>query len=247
MRYVMKRFCSLLIILCAFFCAFNSYAIDMDAESLKTAIKNNNHAAAKALIEQGVDVNYRDDDGNPLLYTALIKNRLKMAKMLIDAGADVNAPSSENGMTPLIIATSKAEKLKKQAEKIMANTKGYTQSKGTEANLKKHIAIQMNIARKMLKMLIENGADVNQETPFGTPLMRAAANPWNIELVEILLKSDAQIDLQDRNGRTALFYSETFGNNKISSMLLSAGADVDIKDTNGKTYMEVTKEEFEEK
>ena len=82
MRYVMKRFCSLLIILCAFFCAFNSYAIDVDAESLKTAIKNNNHAAAKALIEQGVDVNYRDDDGNPLLYTALIKNRLKMAKML---------------------------------------------------------------------------------------------------------------------------------------------------------------------
>ena len=187
------------------------------------------------------------NDGNPLLYTALTKNRLKMAKMLIDAGADVNAPSSENGMTPLIIATSKAEKLKKQAEKIMENTKGYTQSKGIEANLKKHIAIQMNIARKMLKMLIESGADVNQETPLGTPLMRAVSNPWNIELVEILLKSDAQIDLQDRNGRTALFYSETFGNNKISSLLLSAGADVDIKDTNGKTYMEVTKEDFEEK
>lgn len=242
----MKLFYMFFMILSVAFWTSTVSAFDINAESLKTAIKNNNYDAVKALIEQGVNVNYRDNDGNPLLNTALKKNRLKIAKLLIDSGADVNAPSSEDGVTPMIIATSRANNLKKQAEKIMAKDGGYVQKKAKEANLKKNIARQMNIASKILKLLIDSGADVNQETPFGTPLMNASTNPWNIELIRILLKADAQVDIQDRSGRTALFYGETFGGSKISSILLSAGADVDIKDANGKTYMEVTKEDFEE-
>ena len=167
---------------------------------------------------------------------------MEAAKILIDAGADVNAPSAENGVTPLIIATSKAGKLQKEAEKLMANKR----NSAVEAKLKKGIAVQMTKARKMLQMLVDKGADVDQETPYGTPLMNAATNAWNVELIEILLKSGAQINLRDRNGRTALFYAEVFGGNNISTMLLKSGANVDIKDMNGKTYMEVTREDFDE-
>ena len=238
----MKHIYMLFVFLFAVVFGTNAYAVDVNAEALKTAIKNNNISAVKAFAAQGVDVNYRDNDGNTLLYTALLKNNLEAAKILIDAGADVNAPSAENGITPLIIATSKANKLQKDAEKIMARQQG----SAVEAKLKKHIASQMTTARKMLQMLIDKGADVNQETPYGTPLMNAATNPWNIELIDILLKSEAQVNLRDRNGRTALFYGEIFGGNKIASKLLAAGADVDIKDVNGKTYMEATKEDFDE-
>ena len=238
----MSRICTLFVILFVAVFTFDAAAIDVNAEALKTAVKNKNVSAVKAFVEQGVNVNYRDNDGNTLLYTALISNNPVAAKILIDAGADVNAPSAENGITPLIIATSRAEKLQKDAEKIMARRQG----SAIEEKLKKHIAGQMMSARKMLQMLIDNGADVNQETPYGTPLMNASKNEWNIEIIDILLKSGAQVNLRDRSGRTALFYGELFGGNKVSSKLLAAGADVDIKDVNGRTYMEVTAEDFED-
>lgn len=240
----MKHFYILLAALSLLYPA-DSYSAEVNGEILRITVQNNNLAAMDSFINQGADVNLRDEDGNTPLYTALRRNHLTMAQKLIKAGADVNAPSAENGMTPVIIATSRANQLKDEAEKYMEEATGHMSKQAIEANLKKQITHQMNIARKMLQLLIDNGADVNQETPMGTPLISAASNPWNVDLIEILLKSGAQVNLQDRNGRTALFFGELFGGSKISSMLLSAGADVDIKDYNGKTYMEITADDLE--
>lgn len=238
------NFFSSAVFLAVAFYIFNAFALDINDENVKTAIKNNDIAAIENFIGQGFNVNSRDENGNTPLYLALTQRHLDIAKKLIDAGADVNAPSAENGMTPLIIATSTAGKLQKKAENIMNNAQGYTQNRVSEIKLKKYIAHQMNIARKMLTMLIEQGADVNQETPFGTPLMNAASNQWNTDLIDILLKSGAKINARDRKGRTALFYGEILGGDKISTKLLEAGADIDIKNNAGKTYLEITKKDF---
>ena len=160
-----------------------------------------------------------------------------MAKKLIEAGADVNAPSA-NGMTPLVIATSKANEL--QLQKMMINTMDFEEQKEVvEAKVNEEIEYEMNRAIAMLQMLIEQGADINQETPLGTPLMSASTSDWNKDMVEILLEKGAKVNQQDKNGRTALFYAQVFDCQQISQMLLAGGADVAIKDNNGKTYLEV--------
>lgn len=240
----MKYFCILLMTFSLFYSA-KSYSAAIDGEILKITVENDNFPAMDSFIEQGANLNLRDENGNTALYTALIGNHLKMAKKLIKAGADVNAPSAENGKTPLIIATSRANQIKDEVENIMQQTKKNEITEAFNLNLQKQVKHQMNIARKILLMLINNGADVNQETPLGTPLMNACTNSWNIDIIDILLKEGAQVNQRDRNGRTALFYGELFGGNKISTKLLSVGADIDIKDINGKTYLEVTKEDFE--
>ena len=66
----------------------------------------------------------------------------------------------------------------------------------------------------------------------------------NAALVEMLLKADAKINLQDRNGRTALFYAAAFGSDNISTILLKAGADIRISDHDGKSYMEIEKQDI---
>lgn len=241
----MKYFCILLAAFSLLYPA-DSHSTEISGEILKTTIQNNNLAAMDSFIEQGADVNSRDEKGNTPLYTALVGNHLKMAKKLIDAGADVNAPSSENGKTPLIIATSRANQIKNEVEKIINDASAHEKNPAFELNLQKQVIHQMNITRKMVQMLIDNGADVNQVTPFGTPLMNASTNSGNIDIIDILLKAGARVNEKDRNGRTALFYGELFGGNKISSKLLSAGADIDVKDIYGKTYLEVTEEDFEE-
>ena len=240
----MKYFCILLTAFSLFYSA-KSYATEVDGEILKITVQNDNFSAMDSFIEQGADINLRDENGNTPLYTALTGNHLKMAKKLIKAGADVNAPSAENGKTPLIIATSRANQIKDEVENIMKQTEKNEITETFNLNLQKQVKHQMNIARKILLTLIDNGADVNQETPYGTPLMNACTNSWNVDIIDTLLKEGAQVNQRDRNGRTALFYGELFGGNKVSTILLKAGADVDIKDANGKTYLEVTKEDFE--
>ena len=109
------------------------------------------------------------------------------------------------------------------------------------------IEYEMNRAIAMLQMLIEQGADINQETPLGTPLMSASTSDWNKDMVEILLEKGAKVNQQDKNGRTALFYAQVFDCQQISQMLLAGGADVAIKDNNGKTYLEVESINTEDK
>ena len=113
------------------------------------------------------------------------------------------------------------------------------QKEVVEAKVNEEIEYEMNRAIAMLQMLIEQGADINQETPLGTPLMSASTSDWNKDMVEILLEKGAKVNQQDKNGRTALFYAQVFDCQQISQMLLAGGADIAIKDNNGKTYLEV--------
>ena len=103
---------------------------------------------------------------------------------------------------------------------------------------------QMQFAKQTMSLLIENGADVNQETPLGTPLMNAATNDWNIDLVDMLITAGANINQTDVNGRSALFYAAAFNSNTILAKLLTADADVNIKDIYGKTYLDIERSDF---
>lgn len=203
-------------------------------------IKNIDVAAVQEMIKEGIDVNARDDNGKTfLLYALLDVDNLAVAQYLIEQGADVNAPSRQTGVTPLIVATSTADKLQKQTIKYYE-----TQNKVTDEEVEKLIVHQMAHALNMLKMLIEGGADINQETPIGTPLMNAATNEWNIDIVDMLLKAGADVNQKDRYGRTALFYASANNCNSIITKLLKAGADIEIKDIDGKNYMDITKDDF---
>lgn len=239
----------ILIVMLSFF-SFNFVANAADDEIddayVQKILSSQDEKAFDNLIKQGLDVNSRDEEGNTMLYYVLTHNKdLLMAKKLIEAGADVNAPSA-NGMTPLVIATSKANEL--QLQKMMINTMDFEEQKEVvEAKVNEEIEYEMNRAIAMLQMLIEQGADINQETPLGTPLMSASTSDWNKDMVEILLEKGAKVNQQDKNGRTALFYAQVFDCQQISQMLLAGGADIAIKDNNGKTYLEVESINTEDK
>ena len=46
----------------------------------------------------------------------------------------------------------------------------------------------------------------------------------------MLIKSGADVNKQDKDGKTALFYAASGGNDDIVMLLLKSGADADIKD-----------------
>lgn len=212
---------------------------EIDDQYVQRILSSNDVAAFNELIRSGLDVNSKDADGNTMLFFVLTHNDdLTMAENLIKAGADVNMPSA-NGMTPIIVATSKANELILQKMMLDAVQKNdQAEQYKTEARVQEIVEQQMVRAVKMLEMLMKNGADINQETPMGTPLMNAATNDMNLIMVKMLLEAGANVNQQDRSGRTALFYARMFQSDNVENLLIKSGADVDIKDKTGLTYLE---------
>ena len=249
---------------CCFYTLFSLSAFSANAQSMssfspdisaiKDIIKSENIVALDKVIADGLDVNMRDGNGNTLLLYALQHNKnLKIVRKLISAGADVNAPAAEDGMTPMLWVVSTASRLQAEVMPVLKNLNNEEEEEDEEDDedssldekIEKEVIVRMSKAINLLKLLMENNADVSQETPFGTPLMKASTSEWNSEIIEILLKAGADVNQRDKNGRTALFYASAFDCNKVISQLLAAGADIENKDRDGLTYMEVSKKDFQ--
>jgi ankyrin repeat protein len=90
-----------------------------------------------------------------------------------------------------------------------------------------------------VRILLDNGADVNSTTARGgTALMWAAGSSMNpSDTVRVLLRAGADIHVRSENGRTALIDAAARGNGEIAEILLVAGAEVNGKDEQGITAL----------
>ena len=120
-----------------------------------------------------------------------------------------------------------------------------------------HIAINNNDIEEVA-LLICNGADVNIEDNFGnTPLISSlkkrqsllspyvplnqSRQPWKLkakqagkqtEIAKLLIEHNANVNHQEKDGRTALFYVDS---EEIAELLIEHDADINIKDKYGRT------------
>lgn len=70
-------------------------------QSLFTAVTFHDPAKAKQLIEDGADIEGKDELGMTCLVIACSKGNLDIVKLLLEKGANVNAPAAD-GTTPLM-------------------------------------------------------------------------------------------------------------------------------------------------
>jgi uncharacterized protein len=155
------------------------------------AARENCAACVDVLLKSGADINLPDPDGVTPLHVAIMNANWDLARKLIEGGADVNQWDIY-GEAPLFTAI----ELRNRIDGGRASIDSLNTTSG--------LAI--------LKLLLERGADPNQQLFFkpanargttttrgATPLIRAATNA-DLEVVKLLLEhgADATLNLADR-------------------------------------------------
>ena len=186
-------------------------------------------------IEEGADVNGKDEKGRTPAFYCVENGNLTILNNLDSAGKSKVDPNAvdNSGMSLLHCAV-----LKKQDGiityllKVRACTPRTQIEKSGASPL--YDAARMG-TYDMVKSLVNYGADPNVVTKAGlTPLHQAAAR-GNLDMVKDLVQAGAEVNAIAENGRTPVFYAAERGKASTVNFLLEKKAEINLADKDGLT------------
>jgi len=212
----------------------NAYSsIDCNQTALMLAAQCGWEQIAAELIRAGAGVDILDKNGDTALHYSAQFRQPRVMKLLLDAGANPNI-LDKWGQSPLIMSACEKDMdgfsllMEKKADLNLASAHG-----GTVLH---YAAGHGNLA--MVKALVAQGADVNRpgEKIGATPMMIACRDWAHSYIVGPLLAAGANLNAQDKDGRTALHFAvDPLLNIPLVELLLEKGANPALADNNGVT------------
>jgi ankyrin repeat protein len=89
----------------------------------------------------------------------------------------------------------------------------------------------------VVRVLLENGADLALKNYFGIPVLHSAAHNGQKAVVQLLLENGADIEAKNESGATALHWAADGDHDTVVLLLLEKGANVEAKDNRGETAL----------
>lgn len=181
----------------------NDFFADSEVTALAKAASAGDIDTVDALVKKGVDINARGKDGMTPLLFAMWAKNKEGFRRLLEHGADPNSQIIDGQSVTSFSALSVDDS-------------------------------------DWLKMALKYGADPNLVNPHGrvedeknrTPLFDVLMGR-NLTNLSLLIKAGANLDHQDRGGKTPAMYAVALGWYEGGKILLEAGADVTPKDIYG--------------
>jgi ankyrin repeat protein len=203
--------------------------------SLFNAIRNRNVNATRKLLNNGVNVNQEDKEGNTPLYRASEMGHTEAVKLLLSKGADVNK-AKKDGDTPLTIASYEGHT---EIVKLLLAKGADINKVDKDGETALYVASEGN-RFDIVEMLRKAGANVNKADNRGRTPLYVASREGNVSSVRELLKSkNVQVDKVDKDGWTPLMIASQFGAPLCARALLKAGANVNKAKPDGVTALHV--------
>jgi len=181
------------------------------------------------LIENGADLNARDEEDNSVLH---LVNDVKIAEILLNAGANINSINM-HGDSPLFMAYNV------DIAKIFID-------KGLDVNYRNNYnetplfgLLKYNSSLNSVKLLIENGAQLNIVNSNRSTLLHKVND---VEIARLLINnSSIEINTQNSEGKTPLHYIKN-KNPELIKLLINVGGILDIEDNNRVTPIDILME-----
>ena len=219
--------------------------------------------AARLLIENGADVNIKDDDGSIPLHGAVVFGRADVAKLLIENGANLQARNNDGGTpadalhldwrTTTFIGGLVGVEVEKNVDVMQSGRNEIAKLFGVKEFNSKDIPSTQNLSEAVftgdlaaVKQALTDGADPSAMDPqSGSTMLATAALMGHTEIVELLLEHGADVNTKSRDGGTALHAAAFLGRIETVKFLLEKGADANLRSNIGGTAMDGAKLDWE--
>ncbi|XP_078079030.1 fibronectin type 3 and ankyrin repeat domains protein 1 [Mustelus asterias] len=202
----------------------------MNGKHLHHAIMKNDVEEVCRILQSGnVKVDILDELGFPPLMVAAQKGYQRMVEILITFGADVNKKNG-SGKDSLMLACFAGHL---DVVKCLRRFGATWESRDNGGSSALHWAADGEHL-SVIEWMIKDGCkvDITDGHSLWTPLMRVAALNGNTEVASILIKAGANVNLQDRMGKTPLMIAVLNSHDTLVHLLLKNGADPSVTNEN---------------
>lgn len=178
------------------------------------------------MIEKGVDVNSKNNEGRTLLEIAVQQpNNGKNIITLLNLGADIY---SSNGFPIFALALMTQDDIEVVKKFLAQGAKINDSSVGVSSLF---IAAGYQKNPEIIKLLIKEGADVNFANENGqTPLLFVAENNFNPQIAKYLVEAGADVNHKNKAGTGILLSAAMYKNTEVFKVLQEAGAKIEKKE-----------------
>ncbi|XP_067858834.1 fibronectin type 3 and ankyrin repeat domains protein 1 [Heptranchias perlo] len=201
-------------------------------------IKNDVEGACRVLQSGDVKVDILDKLGFPPLMIAAQKGYHRMVAFLIKFGADVNQKNG-SGKDSLMLACFAGHLDVVKCLRRFGATWEARDNGGSSALHWATDGEHLNVIEWMIND--DCKVDVTDRHSLWTPLMQVAALSGNVEIASLLIKAGANVNIQDKMGKTPLMVAVINSYDNLVQLLLKNGADPYVTNEYGTSILEMAK------